>query len=42
MKENKISNIKIEVPVGIEMNDKDYLTSILELEKICQTIIQLL
>lgn len=33
MKENKISNIKIEVPVGIEMNDKDYLTSILELEK---------
>lgn len=33
MKENKISNIKVEVPSGIEMNDKDYLNSVLELEK---------
>ena len=33
MKENKISNIKVPVPTGIKMNDKDYLNSILELEK---------
>ena len=33
MKDNKIGNIKTEVPSGIEMNDKDYLTSVLELEK---------
>lgn len=33
MKENKICNIKVEVPSGIEMNDKDYLNSVLELEK---------
>ena len=33
MKENKICNIKVEVPSGLEMNDKDYLNSILELEK---------
>lgn len=33
MKENKICNMKVEVPSGIEMNDKDYLNSVLELEK---------
>ena len=33
MKDNKISNPKKEVASGIEMNDKDYLTNILELEK---------
>ncbi len=30
---NKISNVKIEVPQTKEMNDKDYLASILSLEK---------
>ena len=25
--------MKVEVPTGIEMNDKDYLTTVLELEK---------
>ena len=37
MNNNKISNPKTEVPVGIEMNEKDYLTCLLgilkELEK---------
>lgn len=33
MKDNKVANIKTEVPTGVEMNDKDYLSSILELEK---------
>ena len=30
---NKISNVKTEVPQTKEMNDKDYLASILSLEK---------
>lgn len=33
MKENKVGNRKVEVPTGIEMNDRDYLNSVLELEK---------
>ncbi|MDD6224218.1 MAG: spore coat protein [bacterium] len=33
MKSNKVCNMKVEVPTGIEMNDKDYLTTVLELEK---------
>lgn len=33
MKNNEIKNPKMEVPTGIEMNDCDYLKSILELEK---------
>jgi len=33
MKDNKVANIKTEIPTGIEMNDKDYLSSVLELEK---------
>lgn len=33
MKNNEIKNSKKEVPTGIEMNDRDYLNSILELEK---------
>lgn len=33
MKNNEIKNLKMEVPMGIEMNDRDYLNSILELEK---------
>lgn len=33
MKNNEIKNQKKEVPTGIEMNDCDYLNSILELEK---------
>lgn len=33
MKNNEIKNPKMEVPSGIEMNDRDYLNSILELEK---------
>lgn len=33
MKNNEIKNPKMEVPAGIEMNDRDYLNSILELEK---------
>lgn len=30
---NKISNKKVEVPETYEMNDKDYLTTMLKLEK---------
>ena len=30
---NKISNAKVEVPTTTEMNDKDYLNSMLEIEK---------
>jgi len=33
MNNNEIKNQKKEVPTGIEMNDRDYLNSILELEK---------
>lgn len=33
MKNNEIKNAKKEVPTGIEMNDRDYLNSVLELEK---------
>ena len=33
MKNNEIKNPKMEVPIGVEMNDCDYLNSILELEK---------
>ena len=33
MKNNEIKNPKMEVPTGIEMNDCDYLNSVLELEK---------
>ena len=33
MKNNEIKNSKKEVPTGIEMNDRDYLNVILELEK---------
>lgn len=33
MNNNEIKNPKKEVPTGIEMNDRDYLNSILELEK---------
>lgn len=33
MKNNEIKNPKMEVSKGIEMNDRDYLSSILELEK---------
>ena len=37
MNNNKITNPKTEVPIGIEMNEKDYLTCLLgilkELEK---------
>ena len=33
MKNNEIKNPKKEVSTGIEMNDCDYLTSVLELEK---------
>lgn len=33
MKNNEIKNPKMEVPTGINMNDRDYLSSILELEK---------
>lgn len=33
MKNNEIKNPKMEVPSGIEMNDRDYLNSVLELEK---------
>lgn len=33
MKNNEIKNPKMEVPTGIEMNDCDYLKSVLELEK---------
>lgn len=33
MKKNEIKNAKKEVPTGIEMNDRDYLNSVLELEK---------
>lgn len=37
MNNNQVSNKKVEVPTGIDMNDKDYLTSLLsclkEMEK---------
>ena len=33
MNNNKISNQKTEVPSTPEMNDKDYITSMLEIEK---------
>ncbi len=33
MKNKEIKNPKMEVPNGMEMNDRDYLNSILELEK---------
>lgn len=37
MNNNKVCNTKVEVPTGVEMNDKDYLTSLLsclkEMEK---------
>lgn len=33
MKNNEIKNSKRQVPKGIEMNDCDYLNSVLELEK---------
>lgn len=33
MKNNEIKNSKKEVSTGIEMNDRDYLNSVLELEK---------
>lgn len=37
MNNNQICNTKVEVPTGVEMNDKDYLTSLLsclkEMEK---------
>lgn len=33
MKNNEIKNAQKEVPTGIEMNDRDYLNSVLELEK---------
>ncbi len=33
MKNNEIKNPKTEVPTGMKMNDRDYLSSILELEK---------
>lgn len=33
MNNNEIKNPKVEVPTGIEMNDRDYLNTILELEK---------
>lgn len=33
MKNSKIKNAKKEVPTGIKMNDRDYLNSILDLEK---------
>lgn len=33
MKNKEIKNPKVEVPTGKQMNDCDYLTSILELEK---------
>lgn len=29
MNSNKISNTKVEVPKGVEMNDKDYINSVL-------------
>lgn len=29
MNNNQVSNKKVEVPTGIDMNDKDYLTSLL-------------
>ena len=29
MNNNKISNTKVEVPKGTEMNDKDYINSVL-------------
>ncbi len=33
MNNNEIKNPKTEVPTGIEMNDRDYLNVVLELEK---------
>ena len=33
MKNNEIKNQKKEVPTGIEMNDRDYLNVLLEMEK---------
>ena len=33
MNNNEIKNPKVEVPTGIEMNDRDYLSVVLELEK---------
>ena len=33
MNNNEIKNQKKEVPTGIEMNDRDYLNVVLELEK---------
>ena len=33
MNNNKISNTKVEVPKGTTMNDKDYITSVLAIEK---------
>jgi len=33
MNNNEIKNTKVEVPTGINMNDCDYLASVLELEK---------
>lgn len=33
MKNNEIKNPKVEVPTGVNMNDRDYLASVLELEK---------
>ena len=29
MNKNKVSNTKVEVPKGVEMNDKDYINSVL-------------
>ena len=37
MNNNKISNAKVEVPKGTEMNDKDYINSVLSsLKEMCK------
>ena len=38
MNNNKISNPKTEVPIGIEMNEKDYLTCLLGILKELENI----